>query len=104
MLISMTGFGQGEATTATSAVTVEIRSVNHRFLDLAFKLPRVLQNREADIKDIVRAKLARVSSRCVTTSIRSTRPSTETSSTSAPRRTLKRTGADARALVPNDSR
>jgi uncharacterized protein (TIGR00255 family) len=59
MLISMTGFGQGEATTATSSVTVEIRSVNHRFLDLAFKLPRVLQNREADIKDIVRAKLAR---------------------------------------------
>lgn len=59
MLISMTGFGQGEATAATSSVTVEIRSVNHRFLDLAFKLPRVIQNREADIKDIVRAKLAR---------------------------------------------
>lgn len=59
MLISMTGFGQGEATTATSSVTVEVRSVNHRFLDLAFKLPRVIQNREADIKDIVRAKLAR---------------------------------------------
>jgi uncharacterized protein (TIGR00255 family) len=59
MLISMTGFGQGEATSATSSVTVEIRSVNHRFLDLAFKLPRVIQNREADIKDIVRAKLAR---------------------------------------------
>jgi len=59
MLISMTGFGQGEATSAASSVTVEIRSVNHRFLDLAFKLPRVIQNREADIKDIVRAKLAR---------------------------------------------
>ena len=59
MLISMTGFGQGEATSATSAVTVEVRSVNHRFLDLAFKLPRVIQNREADIKDIVRAKLSR---------------------------------------------
>jgi len=59
MLISMTGFGQGEARTATSTVTVEVRSVNHRFLDLAFKLPRSLQNREADIKDIVRAKLAR---------------------------------------------
>jgi uncharacterized protein (TIGR00255 family) len=55
----MTGFGQGEATTAASSVTVEVRSVNHRFLDLAFKLPRSVQNREADIKDIVRAKLAR---------------------------------------------
>jgi uncharacterized protein (TIGR00255 family) len=59
MLISMTGFGQGEANDATTTVAVEVRSVNHRFLDLAFKLPRVLQNREADIKDIVRGKLAR---------------------------------------------
>src|SRR5678815_1658234 len=59
MLISMTGFGQGEATSATSSVTVEVRSVNHRFLNLSFKLPRVIQNRDADIKDIVRAKLAR---------------------------------------------
>ena len=59
MLISMTGFGQGEATSAASTVTVEVRSVNHRFLDLAFKLPRAIQNREGDIKDIVRAKLAR---------------------------------------------
>ena len=59
MLISMTGFGQGEATSTTSTVTVEIRSVNHRFLDLAYKLPRSIQNRETDIKDIVRAKFAR---------------------------------------------
>lgn len=59
MLVSMTGFGQGEATNAASSVTVEIRSVNHRFLDLAFKLPRAIQNRESDIKDIVRTKLLR---------------------------------------------
>ncbi len=59
MLISMTGFGQGEASSATSTVIVEVRSVNHRFLDLAFKLPRALQNRESDIKEIVRGKLKR---------------------------------------------
>lgn len=59
MLISMTGFGQGEATNADSTVTVEVRAVNHRFLDLAFKLPRSLQNREPDIKEIVRSKFAR---------------------------------------------
>src|SRR5712675_768626 len=59
MLVSMTGFGQGEATSAASSVTVEVRSVNHRFLDLAFKLPRAIQNRESDIKDIVRTKLSR---------------------------------------------
>jgi len=59
MLMSMTGFGTGEANSATSSVTVEVRSVNHRFLDLAFKLPRAIQNRESEIKDIVRGKLAR---------------------------------------------
>lgn len=59
MLISMTGFGQGEARSASSTVTVEVRSVNHRFLDLAFKLPRAIQNRESDIKEIVRGKIAR---------------------------------------------
>ena len=55
----MTGFGTGEAANDGSTVSVEIRSVNHRFLDLAFKLPRALQNREQDIKEVVRAKLAR---------------------------------------------
>ena len=59
MLISMTGFGQGEAANSHSTVTVEVRSVNHRFLDLAFKLPRSLQNREPDIKEVVRGKIAR---------------------------------------------
>lgn len=59
MLISMTGFGTGEATSGGSTVSVEVRSVNHRFLDLAFKLPRILQNREQDIKELVRTHLAR---------------------------------------------
>lgn len=59
MLISMTGFGTGEASAGGSTVSVEVRSVNHRFLDLAFKLPRALQNREGDIKDVVRTRLAR---------------------------------------------
>ncbi len=59
MLISMTGFGQGETANAHSTVTVEVRSVNHRFLDIAFKLPRSLQNREPDIKELVRGKIAR---------------------------------------------
>jgi uncharacterized protein (TIGR00255 family) len=59
MLTSMTGFGQGEANDAGSTVTVEVRSVNHRFLDFAFKLPRSLQNREPEVKEIVRGKIAR---------------------------------------------
>jgi uncharacterized protein (TIGR00255 family) len=55
----MTGFGQGTATDGESTVTVEVRSVNHRFLDMSFKLPRVIQSRESDIKEIVRTRLTR---------------------------------------------
>ncbi len=59
MLISMTGFGQGEASDEAHTVSVEIRTVNHRFLDYSLKLPRVLNSRERDIKERIRERLAR---------------------------------------------
>lgn len=59
MLISMTGFGQGEASDDAHTVSVEIRTVNHRFLDYALKLPRVLNSREREIKEHIRKQLAR---------------------------------------------
>lgn len=59
MIISMTGYGQGDASDGTSHVIVEIRTVNHRYLDYSIKLPRTLHSRERDIKECVRAKLAR---------------------------------------------
>jgi uncharacterized protein (TIGR00255 family) len=55
----MTGFGQGEASDKTHTASVEIRTVNHRFLDYAFKLPRVLNARERDIKERIRKRLTR---------------------------------------------
>ena len=39
---SMTGFGKGIAEGYDRKITVELRSVNHRFLDLSSKLPRML--------------------------------------------------------------
>jgi len=59
VIVSMTGFGQGEASDGRATATVEVRSVNHRFLDFAIKLPRNLQHRERDLKDIVKRKLKR---------------------------------------------
>jgi len=38
--LSMTGFGRGEAKGKGGSWTVEIRSVNHRYLDIGIKLPR----------------------------------------------------------------
>ena len=59
MLISMTGFGQSEVTVRDTRVSVEIRTVNHRFLDFSMKIPRVLNCHEKDIKDIIKKKISR---------------------------------------------
>lgn len=59
MLVSMTGFGQGEASNRTARVAVEIRTVNHRYLDVAIKVPKVLANREHEIKDLLKNRINR---------------------------------------------
>ncbi len=59
MLVSMTGYGQGEASNRTAKVSVEIRTVNHRFLDLSIRLPKTLAHREHDIKELLKSKIRR---------------------------------------------
>lgn len=50
---SMTGYGKGIAETDERKVTVELRAVNHRFLDIATKLPRILLCCEDAVKKVV---------------------------------------------------
>lgn len=52
---SMTGFGRGEATEADRTWTVEIRTVNHRFLDQRVVLPRAFAGLEERVKKTVAA-------------------------------------------------
>ncbi len=59
MIKSMTGFGRGEAVGANYKVTVEMKSVNHRYLDLSIKLPKKLNAYEANLKAIVKKYLNR---------------------------------------------
>ena len=40
MLKSMTGYGRYEAIVGTKNITIEIKSVNHRFSDYNIKVPR----------------------------------------------------------------
>ncbi|HEY3100438.1 MAG TPA: YicC/YloC family endoribonuclease [Methylomirabilota bacterium] len=55
----MTGFGRGEASGESIAVTVEVRSVNHRHLDVAVRLPRSLAALELDVRRLVQSRLER---------------------------------------------
>src|SRR2546428_3673499 len=59
MVRSMTGFGRAEASGEAIAVTVEARSVNHRHLDVALRLPRVLAALELDARRLVQSRLER---------------------------------------------
>lgn len=59
MIASMTGYGRGEARAKGITVTVELRSVNSRFLEVAARLPRSLSLRENDIKEIIRKRIIR---------------------------------------------
>src|SRR5258706_6277838 len=56
---SMTGYGRGAAEREGIRVEVELKGVNHRFLDLKMKLPAVLAPSEPDL----RAQVQRVVSR-----------------------------------------
>jgi len=59
MLRSMTGFGVAEVVGRGHKITAELRSVNHRFLDIALRLPRALQNFEDEIKTRIRDRIDR---------------------------------------------
>lgn len=59
MLMSMTGYGKGEARAGNLTLTVEIKTVNHRYADITVKLPRSLMGFEADIRRRVGNKLRR---------------------------------------------
>ena len=59
MIISMTGFGRSENSNDGVTVSVELRSVNNRFLEISTRMPRELNARENDIREIVRKVLTR---------------------------------------------
>lgn len=59
MLISMTGFGNATLSGDGMTVSVEIRSVNSRFYEFSARVPKHLQGRELDLKELVRARLKR---------------------------------------------
>ena len=59
MIKSMTGFGRGEYTDGKRNITVEIKSVNHRYSDISIKMPRRYGFAEDKVKAAVKEKLGR---------------------------------------------
>lgn len=59
MIKSMTGFGAAQGEVGGASVSVEVRSVNHRFFNPSIKLPSELAKWEGDVREAMRKGVAR---------------------------------------------
>ena len=59
MANSMTGFGRYIKVDDDIKITVEVKSVNHRYLDLNIKLPRLLSFCEVDVRKTLSSRISR---------------------------------------------
>ena len=55
----MTGFGRGEASDGGITATVEIKSLNSRYLDISIRLPQQLQHKELEVKELIQKTISR---------------------------------------------
>jgi len=56
---SMTGYGEGSQNVRGTKITVQIRSLNHRHLDMQLRVPREYLSFEEEIRKAIREKISR---------------------------------------------
>ena len=59
MVKSMTGFGRCEVSEGDRKMTVEMKSVNHRYLDVSIKMPKKLNYFESAIRSLLKSYIQR---------------------------------------------
>lgn len=64
MIVSMTGYGAAQLEDGAVGYSLEIRSVNNRFLKLSVRLPDSLQFAEPEIERLIRSRISRGSVTC----------------------------------------
>jgi len=65
MIRSMTAFARESMATGRGVLTVELRSVNHRYLDCSFKMPDLLRPMESGLREAVARRVARGKLECL---------------------------------------
>ena len=58
-MLSMTGYGKAQKIDNGFDLTVEIRSLNNRYLDISFKIPAFLSFYEPQLRDIIKKSVIR---------------------------------------------
>lgn len=94
---SMTGYGNVDGIVGSHRLSVEVRSVNHRFFTPSIKLPQALTRMETDVRDLLRRHVTRGH---VTLAVRIERDATEGPRINVPR--LLAYAAQLRA-IPTDA-
>ena len=64
MIYSMTGYATAAAELDGGSLSVELRSVNHRYLDLQLRLPDELRGQEAVLREAISAQISRGKVEC----------------------------------------
>ncbi len=59
MIKSMTGFGQVAVANGSLSISIEVKSLNSKFLDLSLRLPRKFSEKEMEIRNLIAEKLER---------------------------------------------
>ncbi|HEU5291363.1 MAG TPA: YicC/YloC family endoribonuclease [Cyclobacteriaceae bacterium] len=59
MIKSMTGFGQVQHDDGKIQMSVEVKSLNSKFLDLGLRLPKIFSEKEIDVRNLISEKLER---------------------------------------------
>jgi uncharacterized protein (TIGR00255 family) len=67
MIASMTGFARREASGAWGTLACELRSVNHRFLEIGFRLPEEMRSLEPELRQLAMRELKRGKVDCTVT-------------------------------------
>lgn len=64
MIYSMTGYATGTRELSSGVLNVELRSVNHRYLDIQFRMPDDLRAIEPQLRELLTARLNRGKVEC----------------------------------------
>lgn len=64
MILSMTGYANANAELDSGSLTLEVRSVNHRYLDIQLRMPDELRGFESALREAITAKLQRGKVEC----------------------------------------
>ena len=59
MILSMTGYASATAETPTGSLSLELRAINHRYLDIQFRMPDELRGFEGAMREVISAQLQR---------------------------------------------